>query len=102
TRSGSPVAANVRTSFPAAGQCGIPADAKALAVNVTASSPSATGHLVVFPSGAPLPGTSTVSFRTGQDRGSASIVSLGVAGEIDAVSLSVTHLVVDVTGYFLQ
>ena len=102
TRSASPLSANVRTSFPAAGQCGIPADARALAVNVTAASPSATGHLVVFPSGAPLPATSTVSFRTGQDRGSASIVSLGVAGEIDAVSLSATDLVVDVTGYFLQ
>ena len=100
TRNASPLAANVRTSFPAAGQCGIPADARALAVNVTAVSPSATGHLVVFPSGAPLPVASTVSFRAGQDRGSASTVALGVAGEIDAVSLSATHLVVDVTGYF--
>lgn len=100
TRNGSPLAVGVRSRFPAAGQCGIPADAKALAVNVTATSPSSSGYLVVFPSGAPVPLASTVTFRTGKDRGSASIVALGVAGEIDAVSSSVTDLVVDVTGYF--
>ncbi|MFL6291106.1 MAG: metallophosphoesterase family protein, partial [Thermoanaerobaculia bacterium] len=46
TRSSSPLAAGVRASFPSAGSCGIPADARALALNVTAVNPSATGNLV--------------------------------------------------------
>ncbi|HEX5718236.1 MAG TPA: metallophosphoesterase [Thermoanaerobaculia bacterium] len=100
TRSGSPLAAGVRASFPAAGSCGIPADARALAVNVTAVDPSSAGNLVVFPSGASIPLSNTVSFRTLRTRASSSILALGVAGEMEAWSSSATHLVVDVTGYF--
>jgi len=101
TRSGSPLAAGVLASFPAAGSCGIPADAQALAVNLTAVDPSAAGYLRVFPSGAPLPTARNVSFAALQRRASASIVALGVAGEINAWSTSATHLLVDVTGYFV-
>jgi hypothetical protein len=100
TRSGSPLVAGVRALFPAAGSCGIPAEARALAVNVTVVDPSAAGYLRVFPSGAPVPLASTVSFPALQTRASGSIVALGVAGEIDAWSSGATHLVVDVTGYF--
>ncbi|MFL6201246.1 MAG: metallophosphoesterase family protein [Thermoanaerobaculia bacterium] len=100
TRASSPLAAGVRASFPAAGSCGIPADARAIAANVTVVNPAATGDLVVFPSGAPLPLANTVSYRTGKTRASNAIVALGVAGEIDAWSTSAAHLVVDVTGYF--
>ena len=100
TRRSSPLAAGVRASFPAVGSCGIPEDAMALAVNVTAVDASSTGYLRVFPAGAPLPTASNVSFAALQRRASSSTVALGVAGEIDAWSSSATHLVVDVTGYF--
>ncbi len=100
TRSASPLAAGVRASFPAAGFCGIPADARALAVNVTAIDASTAGNLTVFPSGAPLPTARSVSFGALQRRASGSIVGLGVAGEIDAWASSAVHLAVDVTGYF--
>jgi hypothetical protein len=101
TRTGSPLAAGIRASFPAAGSCGIPANARALAVNVTAVDPSEAGYLRVFPSGAPLPTASNVSFAARQRRASSAIVALGVAGEIEAWSTSATQLVVDVTGYFV-
>lgn len=101
TRGGSPLAAGVRASFPAAGSCSIPAEARALAVNVTVVNASASGSLVVFPSGAPLPQANTVSFRATRPRAGSAVVALGVAGEIDALSTSAAHLVVDVTGYFV-
>jgi len=101
TRSGSPLAAGIGATFPAAGSCGIPAEARALAVNVTAVDASTAGSLTVFPSGAPLPTARNVSFGTLQRRASASIVALGVGGEIEAWSSIAAHLVVDVTGYFL-
>jgi len=100
TRSSSPLVAGVRASFAAAGLCGIPADARAVAANVTVVNPAATGDLVVFPSGASLPLANTVSYRAAKTRASNAVVALGVAGEIDAWSTSATHLVVDVTGYF--
>ncbi len=100
TRTGAPLGAGVRASFPAAGSCGIPEEARALAVNVTAIDASNAGSLTVFPSGAPLPTARSVSFGALQRRASGSIIALGVAGEIDAWSSSATHLVVDVTGYF--
>lgn len=100
TRGGSPLAAGIQATLPAAGSCGIPAEARALTVNVTVVDPSAAGDLVVFPSGAPPPPANTVSFRPSSTRAGSAIVALGVAGEIDAWSTSTTHLVVDVTGYF--
>lgn len=100
TRTGSPLAAGVRATFPAAGSCGIPAEARALAVNVTAVDASAPGNLTVFASGAPLPTARSVSFGALQRRASGSIIGLGVAGEIDAWSSSAVHLLVDVTGFF--
>lgn len=100
TRSSSALAVGSARAFPAAGSCGIPAGALAVAVNVTAVSPSASGSLVAFPSGAPLPAATLVSFPAGRTRASSAVVALGVAGEIDAWSTSATHLVMDVTGYF--
>ena len=55
---------------------------------------------MIFPSGAPLPTATTVSFPAQQTRSSNTVVALGVAGEIDAWSSSATHVAVDVTGYF--
>ena len=100
TRPSSPLAANVPRAFPAAGRCGVPADAVAVAGNVTAVAPATAGKLVVYPSGSPLPNVRSVSFPAGKDRAASAVIPLGVAGEIDAWSTSNTHLVVDVTGYF--
>jgi hypothetical protein len=100
TRPSSPLAAGVRRMFPVTGSCGIPADARALAVNVTAVNPATAGTLVVLPSGAPLPTATTISFPAQKTRSSNTVVALGVAGEIDAWSSSATHVAVDVTGYF--
>lgn len=100
TRTSAPLAAGVRASFPAAGKCGIPAEARALAVNVTAVDASTAGYLRIYPSGVPLNTTRSVSFGALQRRASGSIVALGVAGEIDVLSTTAVDLVVDVTGYF--
>jgi hypothetical protein len=104
---GGPVLAGgtVRT-FPIAGNCGVPADALAVAINVTAIQPSAAGELDVFPAGIAPPLVSTISFAAGQVRANNAILgldgptpgSLDVKAELTAIG--VVHLTLDVTGYF--
>jgi hypothetical protein len=104
TRSGSqPLTANTDRAFAAIGACGIPTDARAVSINVTAVDPGAPGHLRLYGWGPP-PATSTLNFAAGRIRGNNAIVSLGPTGEI-LVSChmpagSAVHLVIDVDGYF--
>lgn len=106
TRSGSPLPANQRHTFPAAGLCDIPADAVAVAANVTVIQPTASGHLRLYPTGAATPDTSVLNFRTGRTRANNALVALGVEGKIDVRcellggASGSAHVVIDVTGYF--
>ena len=100
---GPALAAGGRRTLHLAGRCGVPATARAVALNVTVVEPGAPGHVNLFPAAGPPPATSVVSFRAGQTRASNAIVSLDAAGEI-AVLLGTTsasaHLVLDVVGFF--
>jgi len=90
--------------FVVTGQCGIPAAAKALAINLTAISAGATGHLKVFP-GNSTPTTSTaISFTAGLTRANNATVMLSSSGS-GALGISNTtgvpvHVAIDVFGYF--
>lgn len=92
-------------TFVAAGQCGIPATAVALSLNVTVVSPAGSGYITLFPAGQPRPAIETVSFSGGQTRSNNTLLVLGIAEPHFTVFPSVTgdgsvHLVVDVNGYF--
>ncbi|KAA0255781.1 MAG: hypothetical protein EDX89_03430 [Acidobacteria bacterium] len=93
----------VRT-FPVAGECGVPADALAAAVNVTAAGASADGFLRAWAATDPEPATSTVNFRAGATRANSAVLGLGSAGaasfRLGAAAGASVHLVLDVTGYF--
>lgn len=102
--SGGPALQNgVTRNFPAAGLCGVPATAKAVAVNVTVISPAGSGFLTTYPTGCLVPATSTLNFGTGQTRANNAELALGTNGQI-AVLPSITsgtaHLALDVVGYF--
>ena len=91
----------------AAGRCGIPATAKALAVNVTVVSPASGGFIRLFPGNADSATTSTINFSAGQTRSNNSVVPLATSGS-GTLSLQSTsngghlvHVVLDVMGYFL-
>lgn len=87
----------------AAGRCGIPDTAKAVAANVTVTGATDAGNLRVFAAGLATPETSIVNYGSGQTRAVFALVALGPDGEIDAFSGQATgtvHLVLDVTGYF--
>jgi 3',5'-cyclic AMP phosphodiesterase CpdA len=101
---GPALAAGDGRSFPVAGACGVPADAVAVAVNLTAVSPGGAGRLTLFPTGGLEPATSTVSFSN-RTRAVGAVLALGVGGELSArctlsPAQATTHLVLDVSGYF--
>lgn len=102
TRAGSPLAAGVERTFPFAGVCGIPATAAAISLNVAVTQPTSAGNVRLYPAGSPVPTASTINFSAGQTRTNNSVVGLGVAGALGAVSqpAGTTHLIIDVNGYF--
>jgi uncharacterized repeat protein (TIGR01451 family) len=105
TRTSSPLAAGTPRTFPLAGTCGVPVDAKAVAVNLTVFGPTALGNVVAWPAGTPVPGTSNVNFLAGVNRANNAIVELS-GGEIQALARMMAggevHLIVDVVGYFSE
>ena len=105
TRSGAPLTSGVVRTFAVAGTCGIPADAEAVAANLTVITPSASGNVAVWPASSPAPGTSNINFAAGVTRANNATLALSSAGAIDvraslAGSGQQTHLVLDVSGYY--
>lgn len=86
------------------GACGIPSTAVAVALNVTVTQPTGTGHLVLSRSGAAVPATSTINFAAGQTRANNAIVQLSLAGAMAILpqvsGAGSVHVVVDVVGFF--
>ena len=89
--------------FPAAGQCGVSASARAVALNLTATGSTADGYLSPAP-GNGLSGSSALNFRAGVTRASNTVVLLATDGtggvSLRNGSTGTTHVVIDVCGYF--
>jgi PKD repeat protein len=105
TRAGAPLASGVTLLLSLAGACGIPANARALAVNVTTISPTAAGYLVLFPGNYPVPPTSTVNFLADATRANNAILPLSSDGTGKLAALATVpggtvHIAIDVVGYF--
>jgi trimeric autotransporter adhesin len=93
-------AAGSITTLPIAGRANVPANAKAVIVNVTATGPTADGFLTVYPCGTPVPNASNLNYKSGASIANLVISKLGASGELCIKTSSATHLIVDVTGYF--
>jgi hypothetical protein len=82
----------------------VPAAAVAVAVNVTAVAPQATGNLVFFAAGTGVPNASTLSFRAGRTRANNAQIRLSSDGTGRATvknnAAGTLDLVIDVTGYY--
>ena len=84
-----------------AGVAGIPANAVAVALNVTVTEPTSSGFVSLFPAGTPWAGNSNLNFTAGQTVPNMVLVGLGAGGQVSILNwLGATHVVVDVTGWF--
>jgi hypothetical protein len=78
----------------------IPADATAVAMNVTAVLPSQAGFFTVWPCGAPMPVASNVNFTRGSVVANGVVTSLGPQGAVCLYSDQQSDVLVDVLGWF--
>ncbi len=92
-----------RRTFTAAGQCGIPAAARAVVANLAVVSPPAGGYLTAFADGFLQPVASTINFRADVTRANNAIIPLGAGGGLTlycGAGAVAVDVVVDVSGYF--
>jgi plastocyanin len=100
--------ANSTRVFPITGLCGVPADARAIALNVTTVNAGDLGDLRLYPADAVLPNASTLNFGAGKTRANNALIVLGTGGKIAVRndmppgSTATTDVVIDVSGYFKQ
>jgi hypothetical protein len=87
-----------------AGSCGVPANAMALAINVTEVSATTGGEIAVYSAGPPT-GAATVSFNPELHRANNAIVLITSDGKLKVKptlnGAGSTHVVLDIAGYFL-
>jgi subtilisin len=104
TRGSSPFASSQPRSFSVRGLGGVPADALAVAGNVTITGQTSGGYVSIGPVMTASPTTSTVNFPTGDTRANNLVVRLAPDGSLGGVfkglSGSTTHVIFDVWGYF--
>ncbi|HEX5719794.1 MAG TPA: VCBS repeat-containing protein [Thermoanaerobaculia bacterium] len=86
--------------------CGVPATAKAVALNVTVDLANVAGSLTLFPAGDGLPATNTISFPAGRTRANNAVMPLSFDGRgnltvyVNMPPGGQVHVILDVFGYF--
>ena len=95
----------VARTWQVAGVGGIPAGAVAVTGNVTVTQQTSAGYVAVTPTATNTPPSSTLNFPLGDNRANNLTVPLSATGSLSAVYKAsagkTTHLIFDVTGYFL-
>jgi hypothetical protein len=92
--------------FPIAGLCGVPAGARAVAVNITAVTATNGGYVAVFPGDYQQPAVSSVSFATGITQADFAVLPLSSDGLGDLAAITSmsgsgqVDLLLDISGYF--
>ena len=96
------VAAGKSVSFRVAGVRGVPANASAVAVNLTVTSPTSYGVITAHASGTDKPGTSNLNYVAGQTVSNLAMVPLGTDGRLTLTNTSSgsAHLMVEVSAYY--
>ena len=98
-----PVASNTTQCFRVAGRNGVPSDAAAVAINLTAVGNVGNGYITAYGSGTIKPSTSTLNFNGNNDtRANNAIVQVGTSDSICLYNEGKTHLILDVMGYFMS
>jgi hypothetical protein len=99
-----PVGAGASVQIPIGGTGTSPADATAVALNVTETAAKADGFITAYPTGGAKPATSNLNFTQGQTKAANVIVGLGAGGKVTLTNSSSgsVSLIADVTGYFTK
>ncbi len=108
TRESSPLVSGIAQSIAlSAASCGVPSTAKAISANLSVTTPSGSGLVVLYPGNYPRPGTQSLNFAVGQTRTNNIVIALASDGTA-TLSAEATmtaqggtvHFILDVNGYF--
>ncbi|WP_329382573.1 PKD domain-containing protein [Streptomyces sp. NBC_01351] len=100
---GGAVAGGQTRTVKVAGVAGIPADAKAVAVNLTSTDATSNSYVVAYPDPAKRPDVSNLNPEPGKAKSNQAIVPVGTDGTITLYNQwGSTHLIVDAVGYYGQ
>ncbi len=97
------IPANGTIDLQVTGVGGVPADAGAVAMNVTVANPATVGALTVYPAGvSPIPTVSNINFTAAKPVPNAVTIKVGNGGKVSIANLSTDTIdvVADVNGYY--
>lgn len=77
----------------------VPADARAVALNITGTGVAANGFVTAYPCGAPRPTASNLNLTTNDTRANLVVSKIGDGGRVCLFTLNPTHLIADLAGY---
>ncbi|MCL2849452.1 MAG: hypothetical protein FWE61_05340 [Micrococcales bacterium] len=101
TRTTSKVGPNKTLDVKVAGTKGVPADAKAVALNITAVNATGRTWVRAWPLGVPEPSSSTLNVHPGAVVAAATVLGVGSGGKVRLRNnVGTVDLIVDVTGYY--
>jgi glucose/arabinose dehydrogenase len=93
-------AAGSVTVLPIAGRAGVPANAGAVVLNVTATGATAAGFVTVYPCGGNPPLASNINVAPGSTVANLVVTKIGAGGSVCIFTQSPTHLIADIDAYF--
>ena len=97
------MSANTTRDFPIlSGPCGIPVNARAYSLNVTALPRGFLGYISLWPTGNARPTVSTLNSYDGRVKSNAAVLPAGTGGSISLYTTNNTDLLVDINGYFVS
>jgi hypothetical protein len=95
------VGSGKHVSLQVAGRGGVPTNATAVVLNVTAVAPTSPSFISVYPTGVERPETANLNFVAGQTVQNMVVAKLGANGNVDLFSLAGdVDIVADLNGYF--
>ena len=100
TRTTAPVGAGCTAVLDLASTTAVPADAEAVALNVTAVDAPGRGLVTVYPCGSPRPSASNLNPRPFQPTANSAVVQVDATRRVCMYTYTSLDLVVDVTGWF--
>jgi len=83
------------------GSCGIPSNALAYSLNVTAVPNGSLGYLAIWPSGESQPLVSTLNSFDGRVKANAVIIPAGTNGGVNVFVTDPANVILDLDGYFV-
>ncbi len=96
-----PVAPAGQLTLPIGGRVGVPADAAAVALNVTVTNPTVSSYLSLWPAGTARPTAANLNYVPGQTVSNMVVVRLGTAASVSMFNLTGSvDVVVDMLGWF--